>query len=102
MKRTLYLLPAVLVCILYGMLALLAGGFASFQLKAWAVVLLPLVSAVLLLKGFRWGFLPGALLGAGLICTGLFAGQTLGLDMILGVAFLVYYLIMGILAVKKN
>ena len=101
MKRTLYVLPAICVCFLYGMLALLAGGFASFQLKAWAIVLMPVLSAVLLLKGFRWGFLPGALLGAALMGIGILSAQTLGLDMILGGIFLVYYLIMGILSAKK-
>ena len=35
MKRVLYTMPAVMVVLFYGMLALLAGGFASFQPRAW-------------------------------------------------------------------
>ena len=51
MKRVLYTMPAVMVVIFYGMLALLAGGFASFQIRAWLMIVMPTASAVLLLAG---------------------------------------------------
>lgn len=102
MKRTLYVLPAVSVIFLYGMLALLAGGFASFQLKAWLIILLPALSAVLLLAGHWWGFLPGSCLGGTLMGMSLSAGQPLGLNMGLGVFFFVYYLIMGLLCFREH
>ena len=55
MKRVLYTMPAVMVILFYGMLALLAGGFASFQIRAWLMILMPTASAVLLLAGLWWG-----------------------------------------------
>ena len=102
MKRTLYVLPAVAVIFLYGMLALLAGGFAAFQLKAWLIILAPVLSAILLLAGHWWGFLPGSLVGGLLIGMSVYSGQLLSVNTYIGVIFFVYYLIMGILCVKKN
>ena len=98
MKRVLYTLPAVMVVIFYGMLGLLAGGFASFQVRAWLMVVMPVASAVLLLAGLWWGCIPGMCLGGLLISIGM-AGNSY-VSMICGVAVFVYYLVMGILCMK--
>ena len=63
MKRVLYVMPAIMVAIFYSMLALLAGGFASFQLRAWLMILLPALSGLLLVLGKWWGYVPGMVLG---------------------------------------
>ena len=104
MKRVLYTMPAVMVVLFYGMLALLAGGFASFQIRAWLMIVMPVASAVLLLAGLWWGCIPGMCLGGLLISMGLFGGNNLA--MIGGGAVFAYYLVMGILCLadarKKN
>ena len=64
MKRVLYTMPAVMVVLFYGMLALLAGGVGGFQLRAWLMVLMPVASAILLLAKLWWGCIPGMLLNA--------------------------------------
>ena len=104
MKRVLYTMPAVMVIIFYGMLALLAGGFARFQIRAWLMIVMPVASAVLLLAGLWWGCIPGMCLGGLLISMGLMGGGNIA--MIGGGAVFAYYLVMGILCLadarKKN
>ncbi len=100
MKKVLYTAPAVMIVVFYGMLALLAGSFASFQLRAWLMIVLPLVSAVLLCRGKWWGFLPAALLGGLMIYVGMTSAGKIVLA--LGVIVFVYYLIMGILCLKEK
>lgn len=98
MKRVLYTMPAVMVVLFYGMLALLAGGFASFQLRAWLMILLPVVSAVLLLAGHWWGCIPGMCLGGLLISVGRIGNSSVAI--LCGVAVFAYYMVMGILCLK--
>ena len=98
MKRVLYTMPAVMVVIFYGMLALLAGGFASFQARAWLMILMPVASAVLLLAGLWWGCIPGMCLGGLLISIGRFGNSSV--SVICGVIVFVYYMVMGILCLK--
>ncbi len=98
MKRILYTLPAVMVLIFYVMLGLLAGGFASFQARAWLMILMPAASAVLLLAGLWWGAVPGMLLGGLLISMGRASSMPVFLG--LGIAVFIYYMVMGILCMK--
>ena len=98
MKRVLYTLPAVMVVSLYGMLALLAGGFASFQPRAWMIIVMPVAAAVLLMAGRWWGSVFGMALGGLLISMGLAGGNNL--FALLGSAVFVYYMVMGILCMK--
>ena len=104
MKRVLYTMPAVMVLLFYGMLAVLAGGVSGFQPWAWMVVLMPLAAAVLLVAGRWWGCVPGMMLGGMLISMGLMGNGNLA--MICGGAVFAYYMVMGILcftdARKKN
>ncbi len=98
MKRVLYTMPAVMVVLFYGMLALLAGGFAGFQTRAWLMIVMPVVSAVLLLAGRWWGSIPGMLLGGLMI--GISRVEPNSTIMLLGIIVFVYYMIMGILCMK--
>lgn len=100
MKRVLYTIPAVMVVLFYGMLALLAGGFASFQPRAWMMILMPVAAAVLLLAGRWWGSLFGMVLGGLLISVGM-AGNS-NVSMLVGIIVFVYYMIMGILCLKDS
>ena len=49
LKRVLYTMPAVIIWLFYGMLAILAGGIGAFQIRAWLILLLPALAAGLLL-----------------------------------------------------
>ena len=100
MKRVLYTMPAVMVVTFYGMLALLAGGFASFQPRAWLMILMPVASAVLLLAGRWWGSLFGMMLGGLMISVGMTGGNTM--VMVFGAVVFVYYMVMGILCLKDS
>jgi len=95
MKKVLYTAPAIVICVIYGMLALLAGGFASFQARAWLMILLPVISAALLVRGKWWGCCPGMILGGLLISIG---GN--GIAMAFGGIVFLYYAVMGILCGK--
>ena len=48
MKKFLYIMPAVLICMLYALLAALAGGIGGFQPIAFVYILLPIAAGVLL------------------------------------------------------
>jgi len=98
MKRVLYTTPAVMVVCFYGMMALLAGGFASFQPRAWLMILMPVASAVLLVAGHWWGSLFGMSLGGLLISVGLTGGNDI--VMLFGSIVFIYYMVMGILCLK--
>ena len=98
MKRVLYTMPAVMVVLFYGMLALLAGGVGSFQPRAWLMIVMPVASAVLLLAGRWWGCIPGMCLGGLLISMGLTGGNEI--VMLFGGIVFIYYMVMGILCLK--
>lgn len=100
MKRILYTMPAVMIWLFYGMLAILAGGVGAFQIRAWLIILLPAMAAVLLLAGRWWGSIPGMLLGGALIAMGLPSKSVPFL--LAGVAAFVYYLTMGILCLRDR
>lgn len=102
MKKVLYFLPAVVICLIYGFILLvLEGSFdAVIDLVRSVVVLyivLPVIGSVLLARGKWWGSLFGAAMGLLLIYNNLqYSGyQHINLDMPLGIAFAVYYGAMG-------
>ena len=96
MKKYLYIMPAVLICMLYGLLAALAGGFGGFQPIAIVNICLPIVAGILLRKNRWWGCLFGAAMGALLIFTGMSAAR------IVGMVLAVYYIAMGIVCAVSN
>ena len=96
MKKFLYIMPAVLVCMLYGLLAALAGGFGGFQPVAFINISLPILAGVLLRKDKWWGCLFGIALGAVLIFTGMTVAR------IVGIVLAVYYIAMGIVCAVSN
>ena len=53
MKKFLYIMPAVLVCMLYALLAALAGGFGGFQPIAFVNIGLPILAGVSLISHAR-------------------------------------------------
>ena len=103
MKKFLYIMPAVLICMLYGLLAALAGGFGGFQPIAFVYILLPLLAGILLRKGNWWGCLFGITMGAVLLYMGSrYTGQVMDLERPMGMGFIVYYAAMGLVCASSN
>lgn len=109
MKKVLYSLPAVLICLIYGFLLFaLEGTFDAVIDALHSVVLLyillPVVGSVLLVKNKWWGSLVGAAMGLLLIWNNLqYTGhQHVNIDLPLGIVFIVYYLACGILCGLTN
>ena len=96
MKKFLYIMPAVLICMLYGLLAALAGGFGGFQPIAVVNICLPIAAGILLRKNKWWGCLFGVAMGAVLIFTGMTVAR------IAGIVLAAYYIIMGIICAASN
>jgi hypothetical protein len=96
MRKFLYIMPAVLICMLYALLAALAGGFGGFQLVAIVNICLPILAGILLRNNKWWGCLFGAAMGALLFFTGMTAAR------IAGIALAVYYIAMGIVCAFSN
>ena len=96
MKKFLYIMPSVLVCMLYALLAALAGGFGGFQPIAIVNICLPIAAGILLRKNKWWGCLFGAAMGCVLIFSGMVAAR------IAGIVLAAYYIIMGIVCAVSN
>ena len=102
MKKFLYIMPAVLICMLYALLTALAGGIGGFQPIAFVYILCPMAAGVLLRKDKWWGCLFGIAMGAVLLYMGSRAnGQHIGIERPMGIGFLMYYAAMGLLCARK-
>lgn len=96
MKKFLYVMPAVLICMLYALLATLAGGISGFQPIAFLYILLPLLAGVFLRKGKWWGCLFGVAMGVMLIYSGMTARPQVMIAFVAGLILAAYYIVMGI------
>ena len=97
MKRFLYIMPAVLICMLYGLLAALAGGIGGFQPIAFVYIGLPILSGVLLRNGKWWGCLFGMAIGGILIYNGMAAEPQMFAGFVAGLVVAAYYAAMGLI-----
>ena len=96
MRKFLYIMPAVLICMLYGLLAALAGGIGGFQPIALAYILLPIAAGILLRKGKWWGCLPGMAMGMLLLYKGITAQPQVFVGFVAGLILAAYYAAMGL------
>ena len=92
MKQFLYVMPAVLICMLYALLAALAGGISGFQPIAFVYIALPLLAGFLLRKGNWWGCLFGITMGGILLYT----GRDVMIAFIAGLVLVAYYIAIGL------
>ena len=98
MKKFLYIMPAVLICMLYCLLLAIAGGISGIQPVAIVYILSPILAGIILRKGKWWGCLFGISMAALLA----FIGRT-RLAVIAAIVLAVYYAAMGLLcAMSKN
>ena len=96
MKKFLYIMPAVLICMLYALLTALAGGVTGFQPIAFVYILCPILAGVLLRKGKWWGCLLGMAMGALLIYNGMTAQPQVFAGFVAGLILAAYYAAMGL------
>lgn len=103
MRRFLYMMPAILVCMLYALLAILVGGIGGFQPIVLVYIGFPILAAVFLRKGKWWGCLFGIAMGAVLFyMSNQYNGQTIDIERPMGIIFIIYYFVMGLLCFKKK
>lgn len=102
MKKFLYILPAVLICMVYTMFAALAGGIGDFQPIAFLYIGLPILSGVLLRKEKWWGCLAGIAMGGILIYNGMTARPQLFAGFVIGLVLAAYYAAMGLICVASQ
>ena len=98
MKKFLYIMPAVLICMLYALLAALAGGVSGFQPIAFAYILLPILAGVFLRQDKWWGCFFGIAMG-GLL---LWSGRNMMVAFIAGLVLAAYYIVMGLVCVASQ
>ena len=92
MKKYLYIMPAVLILMLYALLAALAGGVSGFQPIAFVYIILPILAGVFLRKDKWWGCIFGIAMG-GLL---LWSGRDMMVAFIAGLVLAAYYIVMGL------
>ena len=95
MKKFLYIMPAVLICMLYGLLAALAGGVSGFQPIAFVYIIFSIFAGVFLRKGKWCGCFFGIAMGALLIYNGMTAEPQLFTGFVAGLILAAYYSAMG-------
>ncbi len=98
MKKFLYIMPAVLICMMYALLAALAGGISGFQPIAFVYILCPILAGLLLRKGKWWGCLLGIAMGGIL----LYNGRNMMTAFVIGLVLVAYYAAMGLVCAASR
>ena len=96
MRKFLYIMPAVLICMLYALLTVLAGGIGGFEPVAFVYITLPILAGVLMRKGKWWGCLFGVAMGGILIYNGMTAQPQIFTGFVIGLILAAYYAAMGL------
>jgi len=102
MKRFLYIMPAVLIGMLYAMLTILAGGISGFQPIAFFYIGLPVLAGVFLRKNQWWGSLFGVVMGAVLLYNGMTVQPQVFAGVAAGLVLIGYYLLMGLVCAASQ
>ena len=102
MKKVLYFVPAIFGLVFYSLLAVFSG-FGAIHPAVWVCIAMLFVSAVLLAKKKWLGCIPGILVGVILIWMGFQStGQVIDIEMPLGIALILFYILSGNAARKTN
>ena len=102
MKKFLYIMPAVLILMLYALLTALAGGISGFRPIAFMYISLPLAAGILLRKEKWWGCLFGMLMGGILLYNGITAQPQMMFGFVGGLVLAAYYAAMGLVCSISN
>lgn len=102
MRKFLYFLPAVLICMVYAILTILAGGISGYQPIVLVYIGCPILAGIFLRKGKWWGCLFGAAMGAILLYSGMTAEPQIFAGFVIGLILIAYYLAMGLSCAASN
>lgn len=102
MRKFLYVMPAVLICMLYAILTILAGGIGGFQPIALVYVGFPILAAVFLRRGKWWGCLFGVAMGVILLYNGMTAQPQMFAGFVIGLILAAYYIAMGLVCAASD
>ena len=100
MRKAMYFVPAILGLMFYSLLTVFSG-FGAIHPAAWLCIAMLFMSAVLLAKKNWLGCIPGILVGVILIWMSFQStGQVIDIEMPLGVALILFYILSGSAARK--
>ena len=95
MRKVLYFAPAILGLMFYSLLTVFSG-FGAIHPAVWLCIAMLFVSAVLMTKKKSFGCIPGILVGILLIWMSFQStGQVIDIEMPLGVALILFYILSG-------
>ena len=95
-------MPAVLICMLYGLLATLAGGMSGLQPIAFVYILLPILAGAFLRKDKWWGCLFGIAMGGILLYNGMTVQPQIFAGFVAGLILIAYYAAMGLVCAASK
>ena len=102
MKKVLYFVPAIFGLVFYCLLAVFSG-FGAIHPAVWLCIAMLFLSAVLLAKKKWLGCIPGILVGILLIWMSFrSAGQVIDIEMPLGIALILFYILSGFISRKEK
>ena len=98
MKKVLYFVPAIFGLVFYCLLAVFSG-FGAIHSAVWLCIAMLFLSAVLMAQKKWFGCLPGILVGVLLIWMSFrSAGQVIDIEMPLGIALILFYILSGFIS----
>lgn len=101
MRKVLYFTPAIFGLVFYSLLTVFSG-FGAIHPVVWLCIAMLFVSAVLLAKKKWLGCIPGILVGVILIWMSFQStGQVIDIEMPLGIALILFYILSGNAAWKN-
>ena len=101
MKKVLYFVPAIFGLVFYSLLAVFSG-FGAIHPVVWLCIAMLFLSAVLMPRKKWFGCIPGILVGILLIWMSFQStGQVIDIEMPLGIALILFYIISGFIS-RKN
>lgn len=101
MRKVLYFAPAIFGLVFYSLLTVFSG-FGAIHPAVWLCIGMLFVSAFLMVKRKWFGCIPGILVGVVLIWRSFQStGQVIDIEMPLGVALILFYILSGNAARKS-
>lgn len=102
MKKVLYFVPAIFGLVFYCLLAVFSG-FGAIHPAVWLCIAMLFLSGVLLAKNKWFGCIPGILVGIFLIWMRFQStGQVVDIEMPLGIALILFYILSGFISRKEK
>ena len=102
MKKVIYFTPAIFGLMFYSLLTVYSG-FGAIHPAVCLCIAMLFVSAVLMSKKKWYGYIPGILVGVILIRMSFQStGQVIDIEMPLGIALILFYILSGFISRKEK